>query len=220
MPAVITCPECEKRFKGKPGLEGKRIRCPSCGHGFIVPGDDDEPGPPQKNVQIKPAKSAKPAAPAAPAPAPPVGFADEDDEDAEGSKYGITDLDLAPRCPNCTKELEPGAIICLHCGYNTQTRKLGKLTKTIEKTGNEHFMHLLPGLLVALCIVMVIIHNLWFCFEFPKTVEPGTFVALFAHESMKFWSALISLFLIWGLGMFCFKRLVLEPKPHEDIIED
>ena len=44
------------------------------------------------------------------------------------------------RCPHCTKELEPGAIICLWCGYNTQTRVLGQTTKTVEKTGGEHFL--------------------------------------------------------------------------------
>ena len=34
---AITCPRCQKKFKGKPELYGKRIRCPGCHKPFVVP---------------------------------------------------------------------------------------------------------------------------------------------------------------------------------------
>jgi hypothetical protein len=208
MPSIITCPECEKRFKGKPGLEGKRIRCPACSHAFIVPEEDeaDLDLAERLGATIKPKNAVK---------KPKLGGGISGDE----RKYGVTDLDLSQRCPNCTKEMEDGAIICLFCGYNTQTRALGQTTKTIEKSGGEHFLHLLPGLAVALCMVILVISNLYFCFEVPNMLNREDWSYSFAHESVKFWSAMISLGLLWGLGTFCYKRLILEPKPPEDIKE-
>src|SRR5689334_11651000 len=34
--SIITCPKCTKKFKGREELIGRKVRCPSCGHGFIV----------------------------------------------------------------------------------------------------------------------------------------------------------------------------------------
>ena len=39
---IITCPECRKKFKGKPGLEGKKIKCPLCTKPFVVAGEKTE----------------------------------------------------------------------------------------------------------------------------------------------------------------------------------
>ena len=38
MPAtmLITCPDCKKALKGPTELQGKKIRCKSCGHTFVV----------------------------------------------------------------------------------------------------------------------------------------------------------------------------------------
>jgi hypothetical protein len=209
MPAVITCPECEKRFKGKPGLEGKRIRCPSCGHGFIVPDEEDE------ELAERLSRNRKGPAKAAPA-GPKMGGGIKGDE----RKYGVTELDLAPRCPNCTKEMDEGAIICLFCGYNTQTRALGVTTKTVEKTGGDHFLHILPGLACATVILMLIIWMLFFSLELSRPMDrEGWLYAVCSHESVKFWNTMIWLALVWGLGRFCYKRLILEPTPAEDIKE-
>jgi len=40
---VITCPDCKKRFKGKPELVGKKIKCPGCSKAFVVPPSEEEP---------------------------------------------------------------------------------------------------------------------------------------------------------------------------------
>jgi DNA-directed RNA polymerase subunit M/transcription elongation factor TFIIS len=35
-----------------------------------------------------------------------------------------------PKCPNCEEEMEPDAVLCVHCGYHTKLGK--KITTTFE----------------------------------------------------------------------------------------
>src|SRR3954462_12245485 len=110
--SVITCPKCQKKFKGKGNLEGKKIKCPLCAAVFVVPGDKATETP------TSPAAAAASAAPEMTpmAASPPLGFAD--DEDNDPNPYGITELDVAPRCPNCAQLMaDEKAFICLFCGY-------------------------------------------------------------------------------------------------------
>src|SRR5437016_13861620 len=79
------------------------------------------------SAAVKPAPPAEPPQPAAP-PRPRGPHDDLFDED--GNPYGVTTLDLSPRCPNCANELTSAdALTCLHCGYNTQTAKLATAQK-------------------------------------------------------------------------------------------
>src|SRR5579864_2485051 len=94
MATLITCPECRKKFKGKGDLQGKKIRCPFCKAPFTVP-EMGEAAP--SKPAAKPAKAAKAA------PKPPAFPGEEDDNP---NPYGVTELDLAPRCPNCANEME------------------------------------------------------------------------------------------------------------------
>src|SRR6516164_9291454 len=160
---VITCPECSKQFKGKGDLQGKKIRCPFCREPFTVPeAEEEKPAP--KPAAKKPAAKAGIKAASKSAPTKPT--AGEDDDNP--NPYGITKLDIAPRCPNCANEMESEeAVICLYCGYNTLTRTWGKTDKVIEMTGGEHFMWLLPGLACALAIFLMVIFLILYCLVLP-----------------------------------------------------
>src|SRR6187401_2137677 len=104
-PAFITCPTCQKRFKGKPELGGKKIKCPLCAEPFVVPNE----------TAAKPVtKSAKSS------PAPPTPPSANVEAPSDSAAYGISSIDTTPRCPHCAKETrDEKAVICIHCGYNT-----------------------------------------------------------------------------------------------------
>jgi hypothetical protein len=199
--SIIECPECHKKFKGKPELEGKTVRCPGC----------------QKNFTVRMAAGGAPPEiqpDATPHAKKPLW---DDDEDNDPNPYKVTHLDLTPRCPHCAGELRSeDDIICLHCGYNLQTRQLGKTTKTIADTGGERFLWLLPGLACVLGMLIFINVDIFFCLVLPGMVKDA-WTEFLDHESMRIWVVIISLFSCWALSIFAFKRLVLEPKPPEKI---
>lgn len=235
---IIFCPGCAKKFKGKDDLRGKKIRCPFCKQPFVVPDDDDveqtlpprksaRPGadaaraaPPRKKPPPIPrdddAERTLPPRPGGPPKAPvKMDFAppSTDDDEDEKNPYGVTEMDMAPRCPNCANEMESEeAVVCLYCGYNTLTREWGKTEKVIATTGGEHFMYLLPGILCAVFILLQIVGMLYYCVVLPFDVGK-TFWRFTDHESMRVWTTVAGMFDIWPVGYFAFNRLVLNPSP-------
>ena len=200
-PAIITCPSCQKRFKGKPELGGKKIKCPLCAEPFVVPNEESAAKP----------KSAR-TSPAAPR-----------DEGVEAAKddaaYGVGRIDTAPRCPNCAKEmLSAEAVICVHCGYNTLTRVHGETKKLIAVTPMEHFIYLLPGLSAAVMFVAIIISLLFYDTVLTDWFE-GTKMGWITAEWARMWSTIILLGLLWAVGMFAVKTVVMAPKPPDVVKE-
>jgi DNA-directed RNA polymerase subunit RPC12/RpoP len=226
---IIACPECKKKFKGREDLQGKKIRCPACNHSFIVktmavdkagsaaargeaPAGKGSPNPPRPAAGTPPAE-AKPAGPQPKSMGKPMW--DEDDNDA--NPYGVTELDIKPRCPHCANPLESEkATICLYCGYNTLTRELGSVKKVIQLTRGDHFMWLLPGILTVVGILFLVNLDLFFCILLPDIVK-DSWMDFVDAESMRIWTITITLFLMWGLGMFATKRLILQPVPPEKL---
>ncbi len=118
---VITCPTCNKKFRGKEELEGKRIRCPFCKEPFVVPASESQA------IKKAPAKAGQQAT-----QAPQKRATDWDDEDEDSNPYAVTDLDLRARCPHCAQPMaSEDAVVCLYCGYNIQTPEIGKTEKVI-----------------------------------------------------------------------------------------
>jgi DNA-directed RNA polymerase subunit RPC12/RpoP len=226
MAAVITCPECNKKFKGKEELQGKKIRCPFCKEPFVVEEELEEaeevtvpPGAAKaKAAARKPAEKAPPAPPAKPAPASAAAKGGDDDEEGGSNPYGITHLDIAPRCPNCANEMESEqAVICLYCGYNTLTRKWGNTKKVWQLTFRDYLLHLLPGLLAATGVMLMIAGVIYYCLVLPNTPKWEWLDMLTDHESTRLWIASIALFICWGLGFFAVNRLVMNPKPPDKV---
>jgi hypothetical protein len=215
--SVISCPHCAKKFKGRPELQGKTVKCPACTKPFVVTAiatDRVEADSKKEAQAVKPVESQGGGTMLGKA------AAWDEDLDEDGNPYGVTDLDIAPRCPHCAKEMESAtALICLHCGYNTQTRSMGSTKKTIAHTGADYVLHLLPGIACAAIIVILVVGNLWNCFYWSEMAQGSDWMPFFDHESVRLWSAIISLALIWGLGMFGYKRLILEPTPEEKVLD-
>src|SRR5207249_1834496 len=105
-------------------IEGKKVRCKSCGAVFVAKAGPPIKPAPAKAAATKPAKPpAKPATPPKPEPAKET-LRFKEDEDDDGKAYGVTHEELGARCPECANAMESEtAKICLHCGYNTITRQ-------------------------------------------------------------------------------------------------
>ncbi len=196
---LLVCPACKRQIKAPDNVFGKKVRCKYCQAAFVARKGADKPPP---------GKAAKPAKPAARA-----------DDDDDPNPYGISTLDLTPRCPECANELESAdAVICLHCGYNTQTRERYKTRKVRYTTGGDWFLWLLPGIACALAVLALIGFNVWYLMEIDdlaKWEENSWYVGMWSVSGIKLWVVIMSLFFIWLAGKFAVKRLILHYRPPE-----
>ena len=207
---VLVCPECGKQIKAPEHVLGKKIRCKFCQAAFVAkPGSD----------KTRPGKAKKPAkAPAAkPAPAKPTKPDDDDDDDP--NPYGMIDVSLAARCPDCANELESeDAIICLVCGYNLRTREKAKTRKIYDLTIGEHLIWLMPGIACAVAVFTIIGFNIWYLLKIEDVISWDNdpfYLGMWTIGGIKLWVVIMSLFCIWLAGKFAVKRLILHPKPPE-----
>jgi hypothetical protein len=128
MPITVAC-QCGAKFAAKDELAGKAVKCPKCSQPLKIPGGAAaSPSAPASKAAPKatPAKTAtqpkaptKPANPSPPTPAPASASAVGsilDEIGLVGSKTGV-------KCPKCQGDMQPGAVICIACGFNTQTGK-------------------------------------------------------------------------------------------------
>lgn len=183
----VSCPECHKQIKAKPELQGKKVRCKGCGHIFVIPAGSE----------------AKPATTAA--------------ATDELESYGIAaDKDEGvPRCPHCAKELASAeAVICLHCGYNMQTRQRVATVKVEETTAGDRMMWLLPGFLCLAGIALLIGFDLFYCLVLPRLAAKKDWEFI-TYGGIRLWVVIISIFVMLMLGRFAFRRLIREPTPPE-----
>jgi hypothetical protein len=210
---VITCTNCGKRFKGKETLQGKKLSCPFCKEIFLVAGRKE----PAAGSAPQSAKGAGQKENVAAAIVAAKSELNDDDKFYDRNPYDITELDLTPRCPNCANELaSEEAVICLYCGYNTQTRAWGRTEKVVAHTGGERFLWLLPGLLSALGFVALTVFLIFYCLGLPAYVQ-GSWMRFMDHESMRMWLTVMLLFPIWIAGRYAFNRLALHPIPPDKV---
>ena len=215
----IVCPHCRKAGKGPIELEGKYIRCRSC----------------KKSFQVKLPAQAKAGQPAQEGPGT-YAFAGEgsvarqeeaplrvlpvmDEEEESSNPYGVTDMDERRRCPYCADLMEEEDMICLNCGYNTQTRTHIRTERTYANTPGDVFLWLLPGIACVLGIFATIGLDLFWVFYVVPTwiVSPSedTPAIISLGRGLKVWVPVFSAFGIWFMAKFAFKRLILYPTPPE-----
>lgn len=116
MAIKVKCGSCDAGFKAKDELAGRRVKCPKCKVPLTIPAA----APP------KPVARAVPAAPAT-NHNPLLDLLDE--QNIRSTSSG------GPMCENCAADLEPGAIICMECGFNHQTG--GKLQTDVHEDDSE-----------------------------------------------------------------------------------
>jgi DNA-directed RNA polymerase subunit RPC12/RpoP len=194
MPGAITvqCPKCNKDLNVPADAVGKKIRCKHCNHVFVL----------QASAAKKGAKSAKKST----------------DDSGDNKAYGLTEAKLGNRCPECANQMESeDAIVCLHCGYNTQTRTRAQMKKVADVTGKEIFLWQLPGYICAVLSLALLGLVLWMLFD----VDARTIQSKEKKDLQKvldctcLWLGIGSLFGIYKLGRFAVRRLFYDNQPPE-----
>jgi hypothetical protein len=211
----VTCTQCETTIKASAEVEGKKVRCKSCGAVFVA-----RAGAPAKSAA--PAKATAPAKGAKPAKAPAekdiIGFKDDEpNEEDDGKAYGVNEEKLGHRCPECANAMESDdAVICLHCGYNTITRTRAGFKKTYDITALDYLIHLGPGILCLLGIIGLAIYDVLYVMYADEWFDTNTWYGtVMAHGAMKMWKCLLSVYFMYLMGKFAFHRLIMDRHPPE-----
>jgi DNA-directed RNA polymerase subunit RPC12/RpoP len=215
----VTCPECGKNINMPEEILGRKVRCKGCGESFVARASRAAE---KKKPEKKPEKKAAPAAKKAPEKKPDLPEAmklQDDDEDEAGSNpYGVTEEYLGPRCPECADPMEEGDIVCLNCGYNTQSRERADTKSVEDTTGLDYFLWWLPGILCVLAALGLIGFVVWWCLQIDDLVggkDSQEWYAFIAHGSIKMWLGIGVCFPVFYAGMFAVKRLILHNQPPE-----
>ncbi len=110
MAIEFACGSCNKRYRVKEELAGKRARCKACGHVTKIP--SPEPPPPDDLSGLSSFLDEELASETSSAPPPPSGDA---------------------QCPACGATIESSAVVCLACGFDQRTgEKLSTLKESEE----------------------------------------------------------------------------------------
>lgn len=107
MAIKATCGNCRSSFNAKDTLAGRRVKCPKCGEKMVVPEKMESR---KKRVD------------------PTAGSFDVMDELLK--EANIKTVAVGPVCDNCAAELKPGAVMCIECGFNTQTQEVTRGVKS------------------------------------------------------------------------------------------
>jgi hypothetical protein len=170
--------------------------------------------------EVKSPRSGKAPIPEAPKEEPLLAIAIEDDQKEDDPGYVVTDIEQTSRCPYCAIDMEdPTSVVCLHCGYNTQTRQRMELKRTVEHTSGEKFMWLLPGIACAATTLFMLTAILLFWTWFPKLEidfkEEGT--SFLYGMGTRIWGSVFALFIAYFTTRFAIHRLMYDNVPPENV---
>jgi ribosomal protein S27E len=222
----ITCPGCQQQMMVPESVRGKKVRCKGCNGVVPVPAG----GGPDTRMTTPEAQAKKAARAAA------------DEAENERKPYGVTEINIAPRCPHCAYEMDPpDARICLHCGYDMIRRTRAESVKTYDRTFFDWAKWLGPGIgcliglgvIVGLCIYYHYylpeqMFNTWGRsaeaakgdrFDTVSKTMEESWLALMFHPGIETWVFVIGIWLSWKCLSFAFRRLVLNYMPPERIRE-
>jgi len=215
---VITCTGCGKKIQGPETLQGKKIRCKVCATVFTVPAPGSKtPAPEAKGKVVEEVLDVQPAEQPKKEEAPQIALLPLDEDEDGRNPYGINDQTFTPRCPHCANDMEEGDVVCLHCGYNIETRERFRTVKTIEHTGLDWTLWLTPGILCVIAdfILLTCIVLLWTLFPWLEAKFENDWFGGFFGLWARIWGSVICLFMIFFSTRFAIKRLILHPRPPE-----
>ncbi|MBA4065217.1 MAG: hypothetical protein C0501_16190 [Isosphaera sp.] len=222
----LACPNCEKPLKVPPAVFGKRVKCKHCDHPFVAA----DPAAARPAKPARPGARPEPAPPPPPAPAPAGGaalrFADDDDGP---QKIEVVQESDTPRCPHCAQELDPpDAKVCIHCGFNNQTRTKAETKRVWAPTTEDWIIHLGPGVAAVATIISLIALNVT-CFLQMREWLTGTFLDMeekdaagrqrfYIHPAaFKFAVLAMTIPAVVAAGRFAYDRLVRNNRPEEKV---
>src|SRR5207237_236793 len=130
--------------------------------------------------------------------------------------YKLSDIMHSSRCPQCAGDMEDGDVICLTCGYNTQTRQRTFTVKAYESTTLDWTIWWLPGIGCALLTLALIGTIVYLWVGIIHLDDKGELVQW--KFAMKIWGSVIATGLGWITGKFAFKRLILHSRPPEKLM--
>jgi DNA-directed RNA polymerase subunit RPC12/RpoP len=214
-------PASRANVASKPGAPAGKPRPPAKPPAKPTPprkSPADSDGGPAMYGFVEESEGSAPAESSAPAPPPTSSQGGRRYEGIDHNPYAVTELDLAPRCPFCAKEMESeDAIICLHCGYNTQTRTHGKTVRTFANTPMDRFKWLLPGILCVVAILGLVgcICYLWLGLPNPDDPKEKEGLGAYWIRPAQVWGTVFCLFLMFGAAWFAVYRLIIHPTPPE-----
>jgi hypothetical protein len=146
-------------------------------------------------------------------------------DDGTNKPYDVTVTDLTPRCPYCVKEMEQGAVVCLNCGYNTQTRTKTVIKRTIATTKGDKFSWMMPGVMcvIACFLLLGLVAFLWFGISTEpdptaRVLNPGDDEKAWVRP-LQIWGSIFCAFVVFFLGRFAISRLIFNPEPPEIVKE-
>jgi hypothetical protein len=117
------------------------------------------------------------------------------------------------------------AVICLNCGYNTQTRMRMHTLSTYATTPWEWTVWLSPGILCVLAALALagFIAFLWLGADSFLAARSRAWWNFFLDDKgrcglwVKIWGSVIAAFMAYAAGRFAVKRLIFNARPPEKI---
>jgi hypothetical protein len=211
---IISCPQCHKQSKAPAEVLGKKIKCKACGHIFAAGEPTGKASPPKAGKKGKKDE---------PERLEVKSFAQqmiEEEFKDDSNPYDVTNTDLRPRCPHCAMAMEEGDVICLGCGYNTQTRIHGVTVRVMGATIFERILWLLPGIGCVLAVfgLIALIFYLWIgLLNDARANQDSWLFWFFGNFPTQVYGTVLCLFAIWFAGYFAVRRLIFHPHPPEKI---
>lgn len=134
--------QCGKAFGAAQRLAGKTVSCPACKQPLAVPTMTETPSGPMDatstNVSVSKPRSLQISQPTA--------------KNLEAINEVLDDVGVVQvgvqLCPGCNSELEPDAVMCVHCGYHVESGKTLKM-KQYESTSASNYTASSPAVRLA-----------------------------------------------------------------------